>query len=236
MFEPIKTYGNLSEEIVSQIVQKISQGELKPGDKMPSERDMCTMFGVSRTVIRDALKTLVGLGLVTIRHGMGTYINEVSETESVVRLGALMQISEGTLEELFDIREILESKAAALCAQNAKDEDIKQLEGIIIEGKKNSKKNELALLDAEFHLKIAEAAGNKVLWRLMVNLLDLTGEIRIAVFSIPGRQQVSVLEHEAIFEAIKQRNSELAQQKMIDHLSTVKSALNVAAEDSEKSE
>ncbi|HZK83856.1 MAG TPA: GntR family transcriptional regulator [Desulfosporosinus sp.] len=69
MFEPVKFHVNLSEGIVNQIMQAINNDELKPGDKLPPEREMCTMFSVSRTVIRDALKMLVGLGVVTIRHG-----------------------------------------------------------------------------------------------------------------------------------------------------------------------
>lgn len=238
MFEPVKTYSNLSEEIVNQIMQEVSNGELKPGNKLPSEREMCNVFAVSRTVVRDALKTLAGLGIVTIRHGMGAYINEVDVSEDVSRLSSLLQISQGTIEELFQIREILESKAAFWCAQNAGDQDILQLEDIIRKGKELRGENEskLALLDAELHLKISEAAGNKVLKRLMVNLLDLTGEVRVSVLKISGRQRLSVLEHETIVEAIKQRDPELAYQKMVEHITNVRLAILNSAQASGKGE
>lgn len=238
MFEPVKTYSNLSEGIVNQIMQEVSNGNLKPGDKLPSEREMCNVFAVSRTVVRDALKTLAGLGIVTIRHGMGAYINEVDVSEDVSRLSSLLQISQGTIEELFQIREILESKAAFWCALNAKDQDIVQLEDIIRKGKELGGKNEskLALLDAELHLKISEAAGNKVLKRLMVNLLDLTGEVRVSVLKISGRQRLSVLEHETIVEAIKQRDPELAYQKMVEHITNVRLAILNSAQASGKGE
>ncbi|WP_089612060.1 FadR/GntR family transcriptional regulator [Dehalobacterium formicoaceticum] len=226
MFEAVKTHGNLSEEIVKQIVQNISNGELKPGDKLPAEREMCKVFSVSRTVVRDALKTLSGLGMVTIRHGLGAFVNEVDE--DVSRLAALIQITDGTFDEIFQVREILEGYAALWCSQNAKEEDILALENIVKRGKElglmNSEK--LALLDAEFHLKIVEASGNKVLMRLMVNILDLTGEIRDKSFKIPGRQYLSVLEHEEVFKAIKQHDPDLAFTRMVQHVQNVKKDLD----------
>ncbi|HBW38974.1 FadR/GntR family transcriptional regulator [Desulfosporosinus sp. BICA1-9] len=231
MFEPVKFYGNLSEGIVNQIMHGINNGELKPGDKLPPEREMCTMFSVSRTVIRDALKMLVGLGVVTIRHGMGAYINEVDGAEDVSRLASLLHISQGTIEELFQVREVLESQAVIWCTQNANEQDLRQLEHIVRKGKElgDAGESKLALLDAEFHLKIAEAAGNRVQMRLMINLLDLLGEIRSRTLKVPGRQRLSVLDHETIVEAINQRNPELARQRMLSHLANVREAIQSVA-------
>jgi len=227
MFEPVKYHGNLSEGIVNQIMQEINNGELKPGDKLPAEREMCTVFSVSRTVIRDALKMLVGLGVVTIRHGMGAYINEVNGDEDVSRLAALLQISRGTVEELYQVREIIECQAVIWCTENASEQDIRLLQHIVRKGKElgDESVTKLALLDAEFHMKIVEASGNRVLMRLMINLLDLLGENRARALVVPGRQKLSVLEHEVIFEAIKQRDPELAHQRMLSHLANVRKAI-----------
>ncbi|MCB8814217.1 FadR/GntR family transcriptional regulator [Desulfosporosinus shakirovi] len=232
MFEPVKLYGNLSEDIINQIMQTINNGELKPGDKLPPEREMSTMFSVSRTVIRDALKTLVGLGIVTIRHGMGAYINEVDGTEDISRLASLLQISRGTIEELFQVREVLESQAVIWCTQKANEQDLKQLEHIVRKGKElgDVEESKFALLDAEFHLKIVEAAGNRVLMRLMINLLDLLGENRARVLMVPGQQRLSVLDHETIVEAMKQRDPKLAQQRMLIHLANVRKAIQSVAQ------
>jgi len=226
MFEPVKFHGNLSEGIVNQIMQAINNRELRPGDKLPAEREMCTVFSVSRTVIRDALKILVGLGIVTIRHGMGAYINEVDGEEDVSRLAALLQISRGTVEELFQVREIIETQAVIWCTENASEQDLRLLQHIVRKGKElgDADESKLALLDAEFHLKIVEAAGNRVLMRLMINLLDLLGENRARALMVPGRQRLSVLEHETIFEAINQRDSKLAHQRMLSHLANVRDA------------
>ena len=224
MFQSIKNYGNLSENVESKIIQAINKGELKPGDKLPSERDLGEMFSVSRTVIRDALKTLAGLGVVHIRHGMGAFVNIVDQKGDVNRLASLLQITKGTLEELFQVRKVLESQSVIWCTQNATSEDIYELEEIVTKAKDLEDETSLALLDTEFHLKISEAAGNRVLLRLMVNLIDLLGENRIQVSMIPGRQQLSVLDHQRIVEAIKVRNPELAQQCMLKHLFDVKDA------------
>jgi GntR family transcriptional regulator, transcriptional repressor for pyruvate dehydrogenase complex len=231
VFEPVKSYGNLSEGIVNQILQAINSEELKPGDKLPSEREMCAMFSVSRTVIRDALKTLVGLGVVTIRHGMGAYINLLSQQEDVSRIASMLQLPRGTMEELFQVREVLESQAFIWCTQNATDQDIEELEKIVEKGKIIDSDNEpkLALLDAEFHLKIAEAAGNRVLLRLMINLLDLLGENRTRVLMVPGRQRLSALDHVTIVEAIKARNPEFARQSMLRHLGDVREAIKAVS-------
>ena len=230
MFEPVKYHGNLSEGIVNQIMQAINNGELKPGDKLPAEREMCTVFSVSRTVIRDALKMLVGLGVVTIRHGMGAYINEVDGAGDVSRLAALLQISRGTVEELFQVREVIESQAVIWCTQNANEHDLRLLQHIVRKGKEigDADESKLALLDAEFHLKIVESAGNRVLMRLMINLLDLLGENRARALMVPGRQRLSVLEHETIYEAIEQRDPELAHRRMLNHLTNVKEAIESA--------
>jgi len=231
MFEPVKYHGNLSEGIVNQIMQAINNGELKPGDKLPAEREMCTVFSVSRTVIRDALKMLVGLGVVTIRHGMGAYINEVDGAEDVSRLAALLQISRGTVEELFQVREVIESQAAIWCTQNANEQDLRLLQHIVRKGKElgDADESKLALLDAEFHLKIVESAGNRVLMRLMINLLDLLGENRARALMVTGRQRLSVLEHEKIYEAIEQRDPELARRRMLNHLTNVREAIKCVA-------
>lgn len=174
---------------------------------------------------------MVGLGVVTIRHGMGAYINEVDGGEDVSRLASLLHITRGTAEELFQVREVIETQAVIWCTQNAKEQDIQQLEHIVRRGKElgDAGESKLALLDAEFHLKIVEAAGNRVLMRLMINLLDLLGENRNRALMVPGRQRMSVVDHETIVEAIKQRDSGLAHHRMLSHLANVNEAVQSIA-------
>jgi len=228
MFEPVRTYGNLSEGVVNQIIQRINNGELKPGDRLPAERELAVALGVSRTVVRDALKTLVGLGVVNIRHGMGAFINIASDQGNVSRLASFLQINKGTVDELFQVRQILETQAVVWCTEHASGSDIDQLEEIIEKGKQVNSGNDanFAVLDAEFHLKICEASGNRVLMRLMLNLLDLLGENRARTLMVPGRQMQSVLDHANILEAIKNRDVNQAKGKMSYHLEGVHRAIS----------
>lgn len=226
MFENIKTYGNLSEGVVNQIIQKINEGALKPGDKLPAERELCALLGVSRTVIRDALKTLAGLGIVSVRHGMGAYVNMIAQEEDVSRLASLLQITRGTVEELFQVRKILESQAVVWCTERARKGDVEQLQHIVEQGKRGGDESRLALLDAEFHLKICSTTGNRVLMRLMLNLLDLLGENRARVLMVPGRQRQSVDDHAAIVEAIVAIKPDLARATMVRHLESVERAIS----------
>jgi len=118
------------------------------------------------------------------------------------------------------------------CTQNANEQDLRLLQYIVRKGKElgDADESKLALLDAEFHLKIMEAAGNRVLMRLMINLLDLLGENRARALMVPGRQRLSVLEHGTIFEAIKQRDPDLAHERMLSHLVTVSEAIESMAQ------
>jgi GntR family transcriptional repressor for pyruvate dehydrogenase complex len=224
VFKALKQYGNLSESVVRQITEALDRGDLQPGEKLPTERDMCAQFAVSRTVIRDAMKTLTGLGIVTVKHGTGAYIN--AHPNNVRNITAFLDIMPGSMEELFQVREVLESKAVFWCAQNASPEDLKQLESIIDNANNLDDESQLPLFDAEFHLKICEAAGNRVLTRLMLSLLDLLGDVREKTFQIPGRQRLSVREHEAILNAIKSRDPDAASAAMLKHLANVKSAVS----------
>ncbi|KLU60548.1 HTH-type transcriptional regulator LutR [Peptococcaceae bacterium CEB3] len=227
MFEPIKTVGNLAESVVNTIIQRINNGELGPGDRLPPERELAVMLGVSRTVVRDALKTLAGLGIVTIRHGMGAYINTVTDEGYMSKLASFLQINRGTVDELYQVRQVLETQAVVWCTENASEHDISELHNIVERAGKvrEGDESKLEALDAEFHLKICEAAGNRVLMRLMLNLLDLLGENRARTLLVPGRQQKSVDDHAAILRAIERRDAAAAKGKMSDHLEDVYRAI-----------
>src|SRR5687767_3548282 len=109
----------LSERIISQISDAIISGELKPGDRLPPERELAEQFGVSRTVIRDAIKTLSGRGIVQVRRGAGIFVATAEET-IMGRLGELANViplQGAGLRDLFDVRKVLEVQGAEWAAQ-----------------------------------------------------------------------------------------------------------------------
>lgn len=235
MFEPVHDNRALSEKIIAQISDALVAGELKPGDRLPPERELAEQFGVSRTVIRDAVKTLAGRGILHVKHGAGIFVT-TSEENAIGRLGALSDILplQGvSLRDLFEIRKVLEAEGAEWAARRRNDYHLKRLRGILEDAYRNSENIEvLSERDAQFHVAIAEASQNLVLVRVMLTLLDLLAQSRRESLSIPGRAKLSLKDYERIVEEIEAQRHEGARETMLEHLTSVESA--VLAESGER--
>lgn len=235
VFEPVHDNRALSEKIIAQISDALVAGELKPGDRLPPERELAEQFGVSRTVIRDAVKTLAGRGILHVKHGAGIFVT-TSEENAIGRLGALSDILplQGvSLRDLFEIRKVLEAEGAEWAARRRNDYHLKRLRGILKDAYRNSENIEvLSERDAQFHVAIAEASQNLVLVRVMLTLLDLLAQSRRESLSIPGRAKLSLKDHERIVEEIEAQRHEGARETMLEHLTSVESA--VLAESGER--
>lgn len=228
MFEPIHDNRALSEKIISQISDALVRGELKPGDRLPPERELAEQFGVSRTVIRDAVKTLAGRGILHVRHGAGIFV-ATSEENMIGRLGALSDILpvQGTgLQDLFEVRKVLEVEGAEWAARSRNAYHLERLRGILDDAYQHSDDPEvLSEKDAQFHVAIAEASQNLVLVRVMLTLLDLLAQSRRESLSIPGRAKLSLRDHERIVEEIEAQKPGKAREAMLNHLTSVESAI-----------
>ena len=235
VFEPVHDNRALSEKIIAQISDALVAGELKPGDRLPPERELAEQFGVSRTVIRDAVKTLAGRGILHVKHGAGIFVS-TSEENAIGRLGALSDILplQGVgLRDLFEIRKVLEAEGAEWAARRRNDYHLKRLRGVLEDAHRNSENLEvLSERDAQFHVAIAEASQNLVLVRVMLTLLDLLAQSRRESLSIPGRAELSLKDYERIVEEIEAQRHEGARETMLEHLTSVESA--VLAESGER--
>ena len=235
VFEPVHDNRALSEKIIAQISDALVAGELKPGDRLPPERELAEQFGVSRTVIRDAVKTLAGRGILHVKHGAGIFVT-TSEENAIGRLGALSDILplQGvSLRDLFEIRKVLEAEGAEWAARRRNDYHLERLRGILEDAHRNSENLEvLSERDAQFHVAIAEASQNLVLVRVMLTLLDLLAQSRRESLSIPGRAKLSLKDYERIVEEIEAQRYEGARETMLEHLTSVESA--VLAESGER--
>ncbi len=221
----------LYERVVMQIQSAISVGDLKPGDKLPPERELVKLFGVSRVSIREALKSLRAMGLVRIRHGDGVYVCELDPDDRVQNLAASLLDPNGTIKELFEMRKVLETRAAAWAAERGVPRKIQELVRLIEsirEGVAKRPSGYLFLLgehDTKFHLCLAEAARNQVLVRVMNHLLDMLAESRARAWSVPGRPLRSVEEHARIVDAILSNDPVGARDAMRQHLENVEKEL-----------
>lgn len=220
----------LSEEIVTRLLTLIKEKELRPGDKLPPERELATTMNVSRPSLREALRALSIMNIVEIRQGDGTYITSLDPGLLVEHLEFVFALDDSTLVELFEARKILETEIAALAAQRITDEELKELETCLAKSIESVEDQEAFLqADLELHAKITEAARNPILSRIMASISQLGLVSRRRTVEIPGVRPQSLKDHQAIVAALKARNPEDAREAMLQHLSNVEERLKQLA-------
>lgn len=214
------------EEVVKQLKELILSGELGPGEKLPSERDLAKEFGVSRVSIRQALTVLETLGLIERKVGGGTFsVAEKLDFEIDPMLEMIMK-NKDQLKEPLEIRRILEPSLAQLAAERATEEDIRILEDSLKKQKKLIEKGELIIEeDSRFHYYLAKAAKNEIALKIVEVIHDMIWQTREK--SIKARQgsELSYRGHQRILRAVKTRNGEKAFNAMLDHLEEVEALI-----------
>jgi GntR family transcriptional repressor for pyruvate dehydrogenase complex len=214
----------LSQKVVAQISELVARGQLQPGDRLPTEREMAAQFGVSRTAVRDAIKLLAGRGILEVKRGAGIFI---ASREGVAdHFALLLRIRQGSIEELFEVRKLIEVQAAGWAAERGSPEAIAAIQRVVAEAEAAlDDPAALARCDAAFHVAVAAAARNGVLLRIMQNLLDLLASSREESLRIPGRAARSVGEHRTVLAAIERGDAAAARQRMWEHLDSVERAI-----------
>lgn len=227
--KPIKTK-KIYEQIVEQIGLLVAEGQLKPGDRLPSERELVERFQVSRASIREAISALEMMGLIEVRSGEGTYIRQVNIDSVVAPLAWMLFIEKDTDLELYEVRKILEVQAAGLAAERAEDDEIRDMYEALEVMRVDLEKGRLGVeADHDFHFAIARATHNKILIRLMNTISDTMQKTLKTSLSIlyenKGTPERLYQEHCSTYEAIKNHNVVEAQQLMLDHLVGVETIL-----------
>lgn len=212
------------EEIVTQIRKLIESGKLKKDDQLPNERELGEIFGVSRSTVREAIKTLESLNIVESRQGDGTYIIVSSEESLVMPLANPLFRETDSIIDIFYIRKILEPYAVQLATLNATQEELLSLESIL-EKQKESLENGVILNDSdtEFHALIARMSKNKVLERLMNAIIELLREVRETYNT--ERAKESYKGHVEIYNALVSGDCKEAKKAMLQHLSKIEKTI-----------
>lgn len=215
---------SISEEIVEQIRQMINEGRLKPGDRLPAERVMAEMFGVSRTTVREGIKSLGESGVLESRQGAGTFVRRVDEQGTASKGSLIDAIMSGeySLEDVFEVRKMLEPEIAALAARNGMPDEITRLEVALAEQERAIRAGESGSgYDQRFHRLLAEASGNPVLREMVEALHEGFAASRDDSVQSPERQEASLAAHRAIVEAVKHGHGMQAERAMREHLEEV---------------
>lgn len=213
------TKTSISEEIAKQIIKLISTGELQPGQRLPSERDLCAQLGVSRTSLREALRCLSIVGVLSARVGDGTSVATDGEA-FLRRIVEWRLITERhDVENLMDVRIALEGVSAANAAHRAREEDIERFQAILAKMKLATiDARRFAALDVEFHVAIARASGNSLVFDLVSMIRNHLVRVLPKVLQLPNALPLATREHTAIVEAIRRRDPDAAKAAMHAHL------------------
>ncbi|GIV77331.1 FadR family transcriptional regulator [Litorilinea aerophila] len=216
----------ISEDIVANLLSLIRERELRPGDKLPPERELAAMMQVSRPSLREALRALSIMNVIEIRQGDGTYVTSLEPNLLMSHLDFVFALTDATFLELFEARKILEPGIVAMAAARITDEEIAQLEACLARSMEKTHEPEaFVAADLELHETIARAAKNSILERFMASISQLGRVSRTRTVQLPGVIQRSVQDHQAIVQALKARDPEAARQAMLQHLLNVEREL-----------
>jgi len=219
-FEAIRR-NKVYEEVARQIELLILK-KLRPGDKLPSERELAEMLGVSRSSIRDAIRSLELVGLVEPRQGAGTVVREVSAASFINPLANVLVHKRQLVSELLDFRKMLEPPLAARAAAHASAEEIAEMEEILYRQSEKVRQGQAAVEeDSEFHYNVAMASENSVVLKVLDVLMDLLRDTRERSLQVEGRQEKSLAGHQRILAAIKRRNAAAAETAMRRHIDEI---------------
>jgi GntR family transcriptional regulator, transcriptional repressor for pyruvate dehydrogenase complex len=227
---------SLYEQLAQRIRQAIIDGTIKTGDRLPNERDLAKQYGVSRTVVREAIKTLKQEGLVEVRPGLGSFAVNATGEALKQTFNLMMSFGhENTLADIVEIREILEPHIAAIAAQRATEDDVARMEQAIALMEEHIDIIEkYTEEDHNFHLALARATQNSIIPRLIASIVDLLQELRKRIALVDGARERGQTHHQNIVEAIRNKDSEAARAAMTDHLAQVRQDSGIEHPNSEE--
>lgn len=220
MFLPIES-DRLSDKAVGQIRALIEEGRLKPGDKLPAERELIKLLSVSRASLREALRVLEVLGLIEVRTGIGAFVKQTDAGALPAEWRALLIKTQQEVIDLLEVREALEARAVELAAQNASSEELESCSLTLGKMKQSANTNDVDAAiqsDIEFHQLISRMSQNKFLIELSDSISHVLLDARYAFFRQPNRIWVSWKQHCRVVEALVERDSQAAAEAMLQHL------------------
>lgn len=226
LFSPIRPK-KISEEIVEQIKVLITRGELKPGERIPSERDLAVLLGVSRPSVREALTVLEAMGFMESRQGGGTFVRSLTETSLADPLSTLMgEKDPHLLYALVEVRMGLESWSAYLAASRARPEEIERMRALVAEMQRQAAGGGWdAEIDTQFHYAITAATHNTIQMHVLDTIHSLfhtTIQVALTEFYRKGKYLDLLLQqHKDILERIAAHDPEEARRAMVAHLTLV---------------
>jgi GntR family transcriptional repressor for pyruvate dehydrogenase complex len=217
---------NKSAMVIEKLLDYIINGHFKPGDRLPPENILTGSFGVSRVTIRESLKQLQSMGVISIRQGEGTFVNKLTPARIIEPLLPLLRLEMKSLDELFEARICIETGIAQLASRNRTQEDIDRMKALIqpmedcLQSENYLVYNEL---DAQFHALIGEAAKNEILFNMYMMLKEIRNKNISITNSTIASIVYSIYKHKELLDAIERQDVINIASIMRVHLSFAKS-------------
>jgi GntR family transcriptional repressor for pyruvate dehydrogenase complex len=212
----------IHEEVFGQIHELIKEGRFKARDQLPSERELAETFKVSRTSVREALRTLESQGLIVSRTGMGNFVVDLPVEALVGPLARMLIDEKNALADVFEMRKLIEPHIAALAAERATARDIAQLKRIVAKQTDAVSRGETGVeADAELHLSIGRATRNQALQKLVSGLMEMLSRSREESLQTDERRESSIDAHRRIIAAIEKHDKARARSEMLRHIEQV---------------
>jgi GntR family transcriptional repressor for pyruvate dehydrogenase complex len=210
------------EGVAQQIQRLIVDGALKPGERLPAERELASRLAVSRSSVRDAIRILELAGLVVPRQGEGTVVADLSPEIVAAPIASILVRKRELIGDLLDVRKMIEPALAARAAERASPEELAALEAILERQAGKAARGESTVQeDADFHYQLALAARNAVVRSVIDVLMQLLKETRTLTLQTPGRLRRSLEGHRRILAAIRRRDPRGAERAVRRHLEEV---------------
>ena len=223
----------LADTVAAELEKRILEGSLKPGDRLPAERNLAVVLGVSRPSLREAMQKLVSKGLLSTRHGGGTFVTDRLEAHFVDPWQDLVKDHPLLHRDLLEFRQMLESEAAQLAADRATAVDVKRLDAVYAKLDEVYTGSDLAACidaDVAFHQVVAEAAHNVLIGHLSASLMRVIhGHVSNNLEHLrerPQRWNQLRSQHHAIWQAIREHKPQEAAQAARDHIEFVRQSVD----------
>ena len=226
---------NTYELVADSLLALISERRLKPGDALPTERELMQHYGVGRSSVREALRMLESKGLISAG-GSGAFVVADFRNPLNDSLSLLLAVEEGSLRELFEVRRILEGEAVALATERGNESYLERMRAateLMREGLVD--REEYIEADVAFHLTIAEATQNRLILHLMHAIRDQLERALGSIYKIPGSPEQSIEDHGLIIAAMSEGRPDEARERMREHLGRVEEAVDAATAKSGRS-
>ena len=209
----------LMEQLLDKFGVMITEGYFKPGKPIPSEKELAKVFGVSNLTVRQALRALDAMGIIEVKSGSCAYLNESVKKIFINPMKFLTLVHQVDINEINQIRRLIEIPLAGLAAEKATEQDIKAIEYALKKSKENRYDIKKYLIyEMAFHEAIFKASGNRILEALMSSIFYLLYEVRSLAIQLFPELNTTLSHHKKILKAIKNKETSKAEKAMEEHL------------------